>query len=80
MPNHVHLLLRTGQAPIATLMRRLLTGHAIYFNRRYQFQAQGYDLTKLARKVAGIFDIEIKRLFILARYPEVVQARSVLCF
>ena len=27
IPNHFHLLLRTGAAPIATFMRRLLTGH-----------------------------------------------------
>ncbi|MGD9413179.1 MAG: transposase [Desulfobacterales bacterium] len=36
MPNHVHLLLRTGLTPIATIMRRLLTGYAVYFNRRYR--------------------------------------------
>jgi REP element-mobilizing transposase RayT len=36
MRNHVHLLLRTGTVPIATVMRRLLTGHAMYFNRRYR--------------------------------------------
>jgi REP element-mobilizing transposase RayT len=36
MPNHVHLLLKTGYAPIATVMRRLLTGHAAYFNRRHR--------------------------------------------
>jgi putative transposase len=35
MPNHFHLLLKTGLTPIATIMRRLLTGHAIYFNRRH---------------------------------------------
>ena len=28
LPNHFHLLLRTGKVPIADLMRRLLTGHA----------------------------------------------------
>jgi putative transposase len=33
MPNHVHLLLKTGLTPIATIMRRLLTGYAVYFNR-----------------------------------------------
>jgi REP element-mobilizing transposase RayT len=32
MTNHVHLLLKTGLAPIATVMRRLLTGHAVQFN------------------------------------------------
>jgi len=33
MPNHFHLLLRTGTVPVSTVMRRLLTGYAIWFNR-----------------------------------------------
>ena len=36
VPNHFHLLLRTGSTPIALVMRRLLTGHAISFNRRHR--------------------------------------------
>ena len=36
IPNHLHLLLRTGNIPIATIMRRLLTGYAVTFNRRYR--------------------------------------------
>lgn len=36
IPNHFHLLLRTGSFPVSTLMRRLLTGYAIYFNRRHR--------------------------------------------
>ena len=36
MPNHVHLLLKTGLTPIASIMRRLLTGYAVYFNRRHR--------------------------------------------
>jgi len=35
LSNHVHLLLRTGDHPIATVMRRLLTGYAVTFNRRH---------------------------------------------
>ncbi len=35
IPNHLHLLLRTGSCPLSTVMRRLLTGHAITFNRRH---------------------------------------------
>lgn len=35
IPNHVHLLLRTGTNSISTVMRRLLTGYAQAFNRRY---------------------------------------------
>ena len=33
MPNHFHLLLRTGNVPVSTVMRRLLTGYAVWFNR-----------------------------------------------
>lgn len=36
LPNHLHLLLRTGTTPIAVLMRRLLTGYAGWFNRKYK--------------------------------------------
>ncbi|MEJ2157770.1 MAG: transposase [Desulfobacteraceae bacterium] len=35
IPNHFHLLLRTGACPVATVMRRLLTGHAISYNQRH---------------------------------------------
>ena len=35
IPNHFHLLLKTGNAPIATVMRRLLTGYAVSYNRRH---------------------------------------------
>ena len=36
IPNHVHLLLKTGLTPVATIMSRLLTGYAGYFNRRHR--------------------------------------------
>jgi len=35
MPNHAHFLFRTGTEPLSRLMRRLLTGYAIGFNRRH---------------------------------------------
>jgi len=36
LPNHFHLLLKTGNVPIATVMRRLLTGYAVTFNSRHR--------------------------------------------
>jgi len=36
MTNHVHLLLRTGATSISTVMRRVLTGYAVSFNRRHR--------------------------------------------
>ena len=38
MPNHFHLLLRTGSIPVSTVMRRLLTGYAIWYNRSHRRQ------------------------------------------
>jgi REP element-mobilizing transposase RayT len=36
LDNHVHLLLFSGQSGLPTFMRRLLTGYAVRFNRKYQ--------------------------------------------
>jgi REP element-mobilizing transposase RayT len=36
MPNHFHLLLRTGASPVSGLMRRLLTGYAVVYNHRHR--------------------------------------------
>ncbi|MEW6682045.1 MAG: transposase [Nitrospirota bacterium] len=35
LPNHVHLALRSGPRGLSFLMRRLLTGYAVAFNRRH---------------------------------------------
>ena len=40
IPNHFHLLLRSGNVPISTVMRRLLTGYAVSFNRRHRRHGQ----------------------------------------
>jgi len=36
IPNHGHLLLKTGNTPLSTVMQRILTGHATYFNHRHR--------------------------------------------
>jgi putative transposase len=36
MPNHAHFLFQTGRVPLATVMRRVLTGYAVTFNRRHR--------------------------------------------
>jgi putative transposase len=35
IPNHFHLLLKTGRVPVRNVMQRLLTGYAVSFNRRH---------------------------------------------
>ena len=36
MPNHVHILLRSGPQGLSRFIRRLLTGYAVTYNRRHQ--------------------------------------------
>lgn len=36
MSNHFHLLLRTGSTPVSVVMRKLLTGYAVNFNRKHK--------------------------------------------
>lgn len=38
--NHAHLLLKTGKVPLHTVMARLLTGHAVTFNKRHRRHGQ----------------------------------------
>jgi REP element-mobilizing transposase RayT len=36
LSNHFHLVLRRGERPLAWLMRRLMTGHAVRYNLRHE--------------------------------------------
>jgi REP element-mobilizing transposase RayT len=36
IPNHFHALLRTGATPLSKVMRRLMTGYAVTFNKRHK--------------------------------------------
>lgn len=60
MPNHFHLLLKTGNVPIATVMRRLLTGYAIRFNRRHK--RVGYLFQNRYKSILCQEDVYFKEL------------------
>ena len=40
IPDHFHLLLRRANRPMSTVMRRLLTSYALYFNKRHNRAVQ----------------------------------------
>jgi putative transposase len=40
LSNHAHFLFRTGTSPLSQLMRRLLTGYVVNFNRRHKRHGQ----------------------------------------
>ncbi len=60
LPNHFHLLLRTGKVPIATVMRRLLTGYAIRFNHRHK--RNGHLFQNRYKSILCQEDIYLKEL------------------
>ncbi len=40
LSNHAHFLFKTGHLPLSQLMRRLLTGYVVSFNRRHKRHGQ----------------------------------------
>jgi hypothetical protein len=50
------------------------------FERRYKYRAQGCDFDWLVGQVATLFGLEIDTVTRPGRYPETVEARSVLCY
>lgn len=71
IPNHAHLLLRTGSHPLTELMRRLLTGYALYFNRSYH--RVGY---LFQNRYKSILCEEEKYLLQLVRYIHLNPLRA----
>ena len=60
IPNHFHLLLKTGRVPMATVMRRLLTGHAGFYNRRYR--RHGHLFQNRYKSILCQADVYLKEL------------------
>jgi len=60
MPNHVHLMIRTGERSLSDIARRLFTGYAIYFNKRYK--RHGYLYQNRYKSVLCQEDIYFKEL------------------
>jgi putative transposase len=71
IPNHFHLLLRTGSTPITTVMRRLLTGYAQWFNRRHRRQGHLFQ-----NRYKSILCQEDKYLLELVRYIHLNPIRA----
>ena len=71
LSNHFHLLLRTGKAPIAHVMSRLLTGYVVSFNRRHRRNGQLFQ-----NRYKSILCQENTYLLELVRYIHLNPLRS----
>jgi REP element-mobilizing transposase RayT len=71
LPNHFHLLLKTGYIPIATVMLRLLSGYAGRFNRRHRRSGHLFQ-----NRYKSILCQENKYLLELVRYIHLNPLRA----
>lgn len=60
MNNHFHLLIRTGKESLSNLMRKLLTGYAVFFNRKHN--RHGYLYQNRYKSVLCQEDIYLQEL------------------
>lgn len=78
IPNHAHFLFRTGPTPIATVMRRLLTGYAVFHNHRHR--RHGHLFQNRYKSILCQEGIEQKQVWASGKHPLTVKARSLLCY
>jgi putative transposase len=71
MTNHAHLLVQTGVVPLATVMRRVLTGYAMAFNRRHRRHGQLFQ-----NRYKSILCQEDTYLYELTRYIHLNPLRA----
>jgi chromosomal replication initiation ATPase DnaA len=48
--------------------------------RRYRLQAEGFDLDRVAGRVAQVLDMPLEVVWEKSRRPKVAEARSLLCY
>jgi hypothetical protein len=61
-------------------VERVLKAADESLERKYQLKSQGYNLDKLADRVAEIFSIKPQEIFQLGKQPLKVKARSLFCY
>jgi REP element-mobilizing transposase RayT len=71
MPNHFHLLIRTGKSSLSDLMRKLLTGYAMHFNRCHRRSGYLYQ-----NRYKSILCQEDEYLLELVRYINLNPLRA----
>ena len=61
-------------------VERVLKAADESLERKYQLKSQGYDIDKLADRVAEIFSIKPEEIFQPGKQPVKVKARSLFCY
>ena len=80
MPNHVHLVTRTGHRSISKMMQILLSGYGLYFNRRYKRSGYLYQgrFKSLLVEEEGYFLVLVRYVHLNPLKGGVVQSLAAL--
>ncbi|MBW2312487.1 MAG: transposase, partial [Deltaproteobacteria bacterium] len=71
MDNHIHILFKSGEKGISTVMRKLLTWYAIFFNRRHKRTGHLFE-----NRYKSILCEEDRYLLALIRYIHLNPVRA----
>src|SRR3990170_42705 len=71
MTNHVHILFKSGQKGISTVMRKLLTWYAVYYNHRHKRTGHLFE-----NRYKSILSEEDQYLLALIRYIHLNPVRA----
>ena len=74
MPNHIHLVLRTGKEPLSRVMHRLLLGYCVYYNVKYDRKGHLFE-----GRFKSILCEEEPYLLELVRYVHLNPVRAGIC-
>jgi chromosomal replication initiation ATPase DnaA len=61
-------------------VERVLKAHEERLERRYNFQAKGYDFDTVVAQVARALDMDVGTVLGRGKDPQTVKARSLLCY
>jgi hypothetical protein len=71
MPNHFHLAIKVSAVPLGSFMHRILTGHALTFNRRYDREGHLFQARHRAKLC-----LNDRYLLALIRYIQMNPVRA----
>lgn len=71
IPNHFHLLIRTGATPLSKVIRRLMTGYAVIFNKRHKRSGHLFQ-----NRYKSVMCEEDSYLLELSRPPKIPSIRQ----
>jgi len=64
----------------SAFVENLLTQADEQYERRYELKRQGYDADRIAKRVAEIYDMDVREVLSRGKQQKKVKARSLFCF